>query len=421
MNSNSGAVPASPPAVQASTSSPDGSNRPFVVGVISTSHFLNHVQSGIGGVLLPVMMSQMGFSYFELGLISSVRELCASGMQVVYGVLAQYCRRSVLLGITNNVLGLSAMVTGLTQSFEQVLGARAISGVGSSAQNPVGSVILVTIFRKSKGNVLGLHRTAGNVGSLAAPLLAVGLLLYFDWRVIWMIVGIASMIMGFVYFFFRDTMPRSDRVRAVGPRISLSSYAACLKNREVLVVSAIQMVGASGRSAGIDVTYFVPFFMAALDVDVTEAGLLLALLQLGGAVGPICLGWLSDRVNRRLVVSAVLLLSTITTLTLVVHSLVTPALVLNLLAYGAVVNARGSLTQAMLADAVPEEHTDAAFSLYFFIGFISGPLWTALMGFIVDSRGFTTAFLVISLTYLMGIALLALIKAQRRPRDMLSV
>ncbi len=279
MNPNSDAAAAPPPAVQAFESSPDGINRPFVVGLISTSHFMNHIQSGIGSVLLPVMMSQMGFSYFELGLISSAKQLCSNGMQVIYGVLVQYFRRSVLLGIANVVLGSCGVVTGFTQSYEQVLGARALAGVGSSAQNPVGATMLVTLFRQAKGKMLGIHRTAGNIGSFATPLLAAGLLLYFDWRAIWMLVSIPSVLMGFAYFFFRDTITtKSSGSRTAGRRSNLSSYAACLKNRDVLVVSAIQMVGASGRSTGIDVTYFVPFFMAALGVNVTVAALLFALL-----------------------------------------------------------------------------------------------------------------------------------------------
>ena len=402
-----------PGPVQATDPEPAGFDRTFTLGVIGASHTLNHVQSGLGAVLFPIMMREMGFDFFQLGLLSSFYQLSAQAMQAVYGFLAQYYRRSVLLGVGNAIVGLAGMALGFTQSFGQVLTVRVAAGAGASAQHPVASAILDSYFRQAKGRVLAAHHSVGNVGSLAAPLLAVGLLQFLDWRTIWIVLAVPSVLMGLAYFFFRDTIARTGGSEKRGTKMALASYLACLRNREVMVVSAVQMVGAAGRGTGINNTYFVPFFMAALGVWTSAAGLLLALLQFGGLVGPVGFGWLSDRLNRRLVLYGVMLFSTITTVTLVLHSQVTAALLLNVLVYGAVVNARGSLTQAMTADAVPDEHMDAAFSIYYFVGFVSGPAWTALTGYLVDAHGFTTAFLVISLTYLLGMGMMALISPRR--------
>lgn len=415
--SESGISVATGPATAAGNGSgeePTGLNRSFTIGVIGTSHALNHLQSGLGAVLFPIMMTALGFDYFQLGLLSSAYQLSAQGMQAVYGILAQYYRRSVLLGIGNMIVGLGGMALGLTQTFGQLVAVRVVAGAGSSVQHPVASAILATYFRRAKARVLAAHNTMGSVGSLVAPVLAVVMLQYFDWRSIWFILSVPSVIMGIAYFFFRDSIARTQGGEKKAHRIALSSYLACLKNREVMVVSAIQMAGAAGRGTGINNTYFVPFFMLALGVDTTIAGLLLALLQFGGMVGPIGIGWLADRGDSRKVLYGVMLLSTVTTITLVLHSQITAALLLNILVYGAVVNARGSLTQAMTADAVPEEHMDAAFSIYFFVGFISGPIWTALTGFLVETRGFTTAFLAVSVTYLLGMVMITLIKPRKQ-------
>lgn len=394
---------------------PAVANKRFVLGVVNASHFLNHVQSSLGAVLFPVMMQQMGFDFLALGLLSSMYQLSAQAMQVVYGMLAQYYRRSMLLGIGNVIVGLGGLSMGFTQSFTQVLSIRVLAGAGSSAQHPVGSAILTSYFRKAKGRVLGFHHTAGNAGSFVSPLIAVAMLTFLDWRSIWIILGIPSVLMGCAYFFFRDSIAKSgESSKKRATKIGLSNYIACLRNREVMVVSAIQMVGAAGRGTGVNQTYFVPFFMIALGADTAVAGLLLAVLQLGGLAGPVGIGWLSDRISRRLVLYGVMLFSTISTVALLFHSQITPALLLNVIVYGAVVNARGSLTQTMVADAVPDEQTDAAFSLYFFIGFISGPLWTAITGYLIDSRGFSTAFVVISTTYLAGMALIAFLSPRKK-------
>jgi hypothetical protein len=50
---------------------------------------------------------------------------------------------------------------------------------------------------------------------------------------------------------------------------------------------------------------------------------------------------------------------------------------------------------------VTEDLYDAAFSLYYFLGFLSIPFWTLITGGIMAKYGFGPAFSVISTSYLM--------------------
>lgn len=59
------------------------------------------------------------------------------------------------------------------------------------------------------------------------------------------------------------------------------------------------MAGAAGRGSGINSTYLVPFFMDRFGVSSSEGGFLLTVLYGGGLVGPLAIGWLSDRFARR--------------------------------------------------------------------------------------------------------------------------
>jgi MFS family permease len=85
-------------------------------------------------------------------------------------------------------------------------------------------------------------------------------------------------------------------------------------------------------------------------------------------------------------------------------------LLLNLLLYGMVTRSRMSLTQAMVADSLPEPDRDAAFSVFFFLGFASAPFWALLVGFLMEGMGFTFAFSVLALSYLLGMALMLLVQ-----------
>jgi FSR family fosmidomycin resistance protein-like MFS transporter len=393
--------------LQSAEDSVGGSRRKLILGVVNVSHVCNHMQSGMVSILYPVMMGDLGFGYFQIGVLQTVYQLSAMGFQVLYGVLARFFPRAILLGIGNMICGAFYMGTGLAQNFVQVGAMRGLSGLGSSAQHPVGSAILVSYFEKARGRVLTLHHSAGNLGAFLAPAIAGTLLLWVDWRTVFYIVGIPGVIMGVCYFFLRDTVVAAGEVKSKKSRVkgSLQDYLQCLKNRNVVMISLIQMVGAAGRGTGVNVAFLTAFFIARLKVSVTTAAGLLMIYQLSGLLGPLAIGWLSDRFNRKAVLQMTLLGSTLTTLWLLVHQTVSPMLILNLICYGALIQSRGTLTQSVVSDAVPANLMDVAFSIYFFIGFISGPAWTFLVGWLIDASSFTLAFQVVSVSYLLGMLL----------------
>jgi sugar phosphate permease len=216
--------------------------------------------------------------------------------------------------------------------------------------------------------------------------------------------------MGCCYFFLRDTLVAAGETKAKQSRIkaSFQDYLQCLKNPNVVMISLIQMVGAAGRGTGINIAFLTAFFIARLKVSVTTAAALLMVYQLSGLVGPLAIGWLSDRFNRKAVLQLTLLGSTLTTLWLLAHDSVGPLLFVNLVCYGAFIQSRGTLTQSVVSEAVPAHLMDVAFSIYFFIGFVSGPIWTFLVGWIIDASSFTLAFQIVSVSYLVGMVLVFL-------------
>jgi MFS family permease len=389
---------------------PSETRRKVVLGIVNTSHVFNHMQSGMLSVLYPVMMGDLGIGYFQIGVLQTIYQLSAMGFQVVYGLLTRFFPRAVLLGIGNMLNGAFYMATGLAQNFAQIGALRGLSGLGSSVQHPVGAAILVSYFEKARGRVLTLHHSAGNLGAFLAPAIAGTLLLWFDWRTIFYIVGVPGIIMGFCYFFLRDSVVAAGEAKAKKSRVKggLQDYLQCLKNRNVVMISLIQMVGAAGRGTGVNIAFLTAFFIARLQVSVTTAAGLLMVYQLSGLLGPLAIGWLADRFSRKGVLQLTLLGSTLATLWLLVHEAVGPMLIVNLVCYGAMIQSRGTLTQSVVSEAVPANLMDVAFSIYFFIGFISGPAWTFLVGWLIDASSFTLAFQVVSVSYLAGMLLVFL-------------
>ncbi|MGH7926608.1 MAG: MFS transporter, partial [Candidatus Binatia bacterium] len=241
--------------------------------------------------------------------------------------------------------------------------------------------------------------------------------LYVGWRVAFVIFGLLSLIMGLTLFLVRDqasgaTEGASNKQKA---KASIDAYVQCLKNRNIIFTSLVLMVGAAGRGTGVNMTYLVPFFMAQYGVSASGGGVLLTLMQGAGLFGPLAIAWFSDRSGtRRGITQLTLFLSAVMTVLLVHHTSLSLFFYINLLLYGAFVQARGSLTQAMIGDFATPELTDAAFSIYYFVGFISGPIWTMIIGYVMQHYGFAPAFYIAAATYIAGIVLLGFVKEDRK-------
>ena len=249
-----------------------------------------------------------------------------------------------------------------------------------------------------------------------APLTAGLLLLHVDWRTIFWLVGGVSFLTGVPYFLFRDAVrPATPREALGGGKRGKSvqgweAYKACLKNRNFLVISLVLMVGAAGRGGGVNTTFLVPHFVNDLKIDVTYAAFLFTLLQAAGLIAPLLWGWASDRVSRVGTIQVSLLVSSLSTIWLGWVSSMSVWLLISLAVYGLAVHSRQSLTQALLSDIVEERSIDAAFSLYYAIGFFSGPFWTLFTGWMMQTYGFGYAFSVIAVSYLLGMILLTLLR-----------
>ena len=384
--------------------------RRFALLLVGSCHALNHLQYAITSVLFPVMMRDLGFGFLQLGFLAAVSNLIGQSLEVTYGFLAGFFKRTRILGAGNVLMGVCTVLQSAVGSYPQVMAANIGVSIGASPQHPLGSSILSRYFPDARGWALTLHHTAGNVGSFIGPAVVSFFLLYAGWRTAFVIFGLPTLLLGLFLFALQDRAAAEKDARRT-LKASWDVYLKCLRNRNIILTTLVLMVGAAGRGSGINSTYLVPFFMDHFGVTASEGGFLLTVLYGGGLVGPLAIGWLSDRFGRRApTVQATLLLSALMTVGLAQHVSLGPLFYLNAILYGSVVQSRTTLTQAMLGDFVTEEMTDAAFSIFFFVGFISGPMWLLITGYVIDQYGFTTAFYVAASTYLAGMLLLLFVK-----------
>ena len=405
-----GLIPESPPESSAV-------ERYTILWLTNISHGVNHVQNQMLAILLIPIMADLGFGYAQVGLLTAAYSVMGGATQGIYGFVTPFVKRTWILGIGNLVLGVGTAASGFVGSFGGLVGTRGIAAMGASAQHPVGYSLLSGYFPNTRGTIIALNSSVSNVGSLLAPLLAAAMLLVMDWRDVFKIVALFSVAMGLVYFIYRPPVaaatsgPRSAKGKLLQ---SKASYIRVFKNKNMILVSLVMMVGGAGRGGGINVAFLALHFSRDLEMSTTMVGYALAVFAIGGVIGPVAMGWMSDKLSRTGVLQASLFLSAVTTVWLAFQGAFIPALFINLVLYGAVTRSRQSLTQAIVADSLPDEDHDAAFSVFFFLGFISGPMWAILLGGLMQGSGFAVAFLALAGSYVAGMLIMLFVVDPRR-------
>jgi MFS family permease len=393
---------------------PSSQEKKLLLHLSNVSHGVNHFQNQMMTMLWPYIMAELAMSYTQVGILSATCSALNSLCQGAYGFLTPFISRCKVLGSGNVGIALGTLLSGLAGSYPMLIVARGIAAIGSSAQHPVGYSILAGYFPNSRGTVMAMNTSASHVGTLIATPLATALLLVMSWRQIFFVVTLASLIMGLVFFFFRDygapSHVGSGRARLAQ---GFGSYRRVLKNRNMILMALVFMVGGAGRDGGVNHIYFAPHLANDFGYTALMVGTLMTAMSLGSIIGPIIFGWLSDRLSRTRMLQVSLALSCVGSLWVAHRGPGAVVLFISLLLYSAVTSSRGPQTQAIIADAATDADRDAAFSLYFLLGFLSQPLWVMVTGYLMDTAGFATALTVLSTTYILGIAILCFMHDER--------
>jgi predicted MFS family arabinose efflux permease len=402
------------PSMTAEAQEPSQPEKKLMLHLSNVSHGVNHFQNQMMTMLWPSMMASLGLSYTQVGVLSAICAALNSLCQGAYGFFTPFLSRCKILGCGNVGIALGTLLSGLAGSYPMLIVARGVAALGSSAQHPVGYSILVSYFPKNRGAVIAMNTSASHVGTLIATPLATALLLVMGWRQIFFVVTLASVMMGLVYFFFRDYGAPS-RVGSGRARLAqgFGSYRRVLKHRNMVLIALVFMVGGAGRDGGVNQIYFAPHLTNDFGYSALMVGTLMTAISIGAIIGPIVFGWLSDRLSRTGMLQVSLALSCIGSLWVAYLGPGEVVLFISLLLYSAVTSSRGPQTQAIVADAATDEDRDAAFSLYFLLGFLSQPFWVLVTGYLMDKAGFATALTVLSTTYVIGIVILYFVHEER--------
>jgi MFS family permease len=335
--------------------------------------------------LLPVfLVGTLGASPAFLGLVEGVAEATASITKVFSGWLSDVLGKRKLLAVLGyGLAAASKPVFPLATTPLQVLGARFLDRIGKGIRVAPRDALVADITPPdARGAAFGLRQALDTIGAFVGPALAIGLMALladdirkvFWWAVVPGVLAVVLLVLGV------EESPRDGSAPSSAPRPSLGWRGL---RRLPAGLWAVVLVGGAFALARFSEAFLIlRASQAGLDLALTPLVLILMNLVYAAVAAPA--GRLSDRLDRRILLAAglVVLIGADAVLALFGGALV--GAMAGVALWGLHLGLTQGLLSAMVADAAPEQARGTAFGLYNLVSglallaasLVAGELWS---------------------------------------------
>lgn len=246
------------------------------------------------------LQRELGVSMDMLGIIDTVYLAAYALGQFVNGALGDKlgARRMIGWGMLLSA-GLS-WAFGAASSAALFLVAFGLNGLAQSTGWPNNVKAMAWWFGKtSRGKVMGVWCTCYQVGGLVATGLATWLLVNHGWRVAFVVPGMWVAAVGAVVLFFLVERPRDRGLPEVDAPAKGETPIEKIGFRGIARMPAVWLLGGSYFGLKLirySLLFWLPYYLSkGLHYDEGTAGYLSTTFEMGGIVGAIATGWVSDR------------------------------------------------------------------------------------------------------------------------------
>ncbi|MBA4417863.1 MAG: MFS transporter [Syntrophus sp. (in: bacteria)] len=261
-------------------------------------------------VILPSMRDGLGLNYTQLGLIGTGNFIGYLCLAVIGGFLAaRFGARKVIFG-SLILMGISLILTGLSNSFFSAFFMRLITGMGNGGSYvPMMAVPAAWFVAQKRGFATGI--VAGGIGiglsisGLVLPHLMAGSGPD-GWRHAWFLLGTLVLIFSFVCYIFLRNSPAEKGLNMyggtepekTGPKVTLfSAWKNVVAEKEIWKLGCVYFM--YGFSYIIYLTFFVAYLTKEMGLSPARAGGIFAVLGLFSIFCGIVWGGISDVLGRR--------------------------------------------------------------------------------------------------------------------------
>lgn len=406
------------------------------IGLLIAGGALNYIDRATLSVANKLIQEDLGIPVDKMGLLLSAFLYAYALAQLpVGGLIDRYGPRKMLaLGLF--FWSLAQAAGGFVTGFVVFIAARFALGVGEAPLFPGGARVVRDWFGvRERGFATGLCQTAGSIGNFIAVPLLTWLMLTFNWRSMFVIVGAAGILLAFVwYLIHRD--PRDIALTAEETRYvtegdensttrppSFAEWGRLFTHRTTWGMIA----GFFGTVYTLWLfTGWLPYYLEhERHMSVADVGRFAGIPYFFGAVGAACGGWLCDFLTRRgwaplagrkvLISTSLCLLAVFTAGAAFAPSNALVIVFVSLCLF--LIYIASSAAWATVPIAAPSQYTASLGSIQNCGGYLGGALAPWLTGLIVKRTGsFTEAILLsAALSLVSAAAYLLLVRKPIQP------
>jgi len=365
--------------------------------LITIGHGLTHWYPATFYLLLPLIGTELGLSYSQIGLIMTCQYIASAVANVPGGVLVDTVgRKGLLMAVSLFWIGFPYLLIGFTHSYLMLLACVSLVGFGNSLWHPTAIPTLARRYPERKGLVLSIHGMGGNVGDAVAPVIIGSALAWFTWREVVVLNVMPGLVVAALLFALLGTLrlaARKQETQSVGDYFA--GLRELLRSRALVLLSTGSAFRTMTQSA---LLTFLPVYLAN-DMGYSPfwvGACLFALQAAGFAASPIA-GHLSDRLGRKQILVGSM---AATALVLVAMAFAggSPLFVALVAVLGFFLYATRPVIQAWMLEATPKNMAGSSIGLLFGAQAIGAALGPLAGGMVADRYGLLAAFYFLAAT-----------------------
>ena len=203
----------------------------WTLAVVSVTVLLATIDETILNVAIPSVQRDLGASASSLLWMVNSYMLVFGGLLLTMGGIGDRFGRARMLRYGLAVFALSSLGAALAQSPAQLIGARAIMGMGGAMMMPATLAVIVNVFeKKERPKAIAIWAMMAGIGIALGPTLGGALLKYFYWGSVFLVnVPIAGIAIAASLFLVPDSrVPRSRPLDIPGALLSMGAVSALI-------------------------------------------------------------------------------------------------------------------------------------------------------------------------------------------------
>ena len=184
---------------------------------LNISHFIDHFIMLIFAKAAYDAGREFGLGYEEIIVFGVLGFILFGAAAPIASILANKYSRSVMMVIFHFGIGISAIICSFASTPWELSIGLGLIGVFAAIFHPVGIAMLLKNSKKL-GYRLGINGVFGNMGVAAAPLITGFLLLISDWKLSFILPGIACILYGVIFLLALKDEPKAVQTEKTNER-----------------------------------------------------------------------------------------------------------------------------------------------------------------------------------------------------------